>query len=183
MNAVLLTLLATLGGTDGAGYVVADGPVSYGEAAYAPADGGCATCGGHGKAWRHRPHGGWFGMMPQTCYNPTLGCYDGNRHNHRYPAFHGTYYRRPYNYRNVFDYPWHADLHEPTSHFAYNVHEQAAATIVVPPPAAVEATPAPVPVPVPVPVPDTMGQRDDSSTQPKSKTRSASFSKFGKFGK
>ena len=39
----------------------------------------------------------------------------------RYPAFHGTYYRRPYNYRNVFDYPWHADLHEPTSHFSYNV--------------------------------------------------------------
>ncbi len=39
----------------------------------------------------------------------------------RYPAFHGTYYRRPYNYRNYFDYPWHAKLHEPTSLFTFNV--------------------------------------------------------------
>jgi hypothetical protein len=60
--------------------------------------------------------------MPQTCYSPRYGCYPGNnRHLHRYPAFHGSYYRRPYNYRNVLDYPWHAELHEPTSLFSYNV--------------------------------------------------------------
>ena len=60
--------------------------------------------------------------MPQTCYNPLNGCYPGeNRHTDRYPAFHGTYYRRPYNYRNLYDYPWHAEQHEPTSMFSYHV--------------------------------------------------------------
>lgn len=38
----------------------------------------------------------------------------------RYPAFHGTFYRDAYNYRNYFDYPWHAEMHEPTSQFSYN---------------------------------------------------------------
>jgi hypothetical protein len=62
------------------------------------------------------------GGMPQTCYSPRYGCYPGNgRCIHRYPAFHGVYYRRPYNYRNLFDYPWHAQLHEPTSMFSYHV--------------------------------------------------------------
>jgi hypothetical protein len=62
------------------------------------------------------------GGMPQTCYAPRYGCYPGNgRCTHRYPAFHGQYYRRPYNYRNLFDYPWHAQLHEPTSMFSYHV--------------------------------------------------------------
>jgi len=62
------------------------------------------------------------GGMPQTCYSPRYGCYPGNaRCIHRYPAFHGVYYRRPYNYRNLFDYPWHAELHEPTSLFSYHV--------------------------------------------------------------
>ncbi|MCO6456961.1 MAG: hypothetical protein J5I93_16805 [Pirellulaceae bacterium] len=71
-------------------------------------------------------------MMPQTCYAPRHGCYySGDRHMHRYPAFHGTFYRRPYNYRNVFDYPWHAELHEPTSLFSYGVETAAAATPVV----------------------------------------------------
>lgn len=61
------------------------------------------------------------GPMPQTCYAPRYGCYPGNeRHMHRYPAFHGYYYRRPYNYRHLFEYPWHAEMHEPTSLFAYN---------------------------------------------------------------
>lgn len=63
-------------------------------------------------------------MMPQTCYQPRYGCYySGDRHMHRYPAFHGHYYRRPYNYRHLFEYPWHAQLHEPTSLFSYNVNE------------------------------------------------------------
>jgi hypothetical protein len=65
---------------------------------------------------------GVFGPMPQSCYQPTYGCYNGqSRYMNRYPAFHGTYYRRPYNYRNYFDYPWHAGLHEPTSHFSSSV--------------------------------------------------------------
>ena len=54
------------------------------------------------------------GPMPQTCYAPRFGCYPGNnRHMHRYPAFHGYYYRQPYNYRHLFDYPWHATPHQP----------------------------------------------------------------------
>jgi len=65
---------------------------------------------------------GVFSPMPQSCYQPRYGCYSGaSRFTHRYPAFHGTFYRRPYNYRNYFDYPWHATLHEPTSHFSFNV--------------------------------------------------------------
>jgi hypothetical protein len=57
--------------------------------------------------------------MPQTCYAPRFGCYPGNnRHMHRYPAFHGYYYRKPYNYRHLFDYPWHARPHEPQGFFA-----------------------------------------------------------------
>ncbi len=56
----------------------------------------------------------WWGPMPQTCYAPRFGCYPGNnRHMNRYPAFHGSYYRRPYNYRHLFDYPWHAMPNEP----------------------------------------------------------------------
>jgi len=69
----------------------------------------------------HRPtatgHGwlvDWFGPMPQTCYQPRFGCYPGNpRTIHRYPAFHGYYYRAPYNYRHLFEYPWHAQPYEP----------------------------------------------------------------------
>ena len=164
MNAVLLTLIASLGATGGPGYVESHAAYQHGGAIYASAAGeACADCGdgdcrnghcGHG----HKPHGGWCGMMPQTCYNPTFGCYGDNRHTHRYPAFHGTYYRRPYNYRNVFDYPWHAELHEPTSHFAYNV-EESAATLGVP------VGPAPIvspqharPAEVPTPVPDAQGR-------------------------
>ena len=67
---------------------------------------------------------GKYGPEPASCYQPNYGCYPGSRFMHRYPAFHGTYYRRPYNYRNVFDYPWHAGLHEPTSHFSYNVRSK-----------------------------------------------------------
>ena len=73
----------------------------------------------HGDHPGHRAH--CWGPMPQTCYDPAYGCYPGTRSMHRYPAFHGTYYRRPYNYRQAFEYPWHADLHEPTSHFSYQV--------------------------------------------------------------
>ncbi len=99
MHAAILSLLVFAGGVDD----------------------GC--CNGECRADRQR--GRCFGAMPQTCYNPRYGCYgSNNRWMHRYPAFHGTYYRAPYNYRNVFDYPWHAGLHEPTSLFSYNVPEQ-----------------------------------------------------------
>lgn len=186
MNAVLLSLLATLGGTDGAEYTVSDATVGQGEVVYASPDSDCTARnagrrgGHHGHCGKgHAPRGGWFGMMPQTCYNPTFGCYDGNRHNHRYPAFHGTFYRRPYNYRNLFDYPWHADLHEPTSHFAYNVQEQATTTIIAP--GAHDAIP--LPPPVPVPVPDSLGRSGKAGSQQpaEGKIRSASFPKVRKF--
>ena len=78
-------------------------------------------------AERQRKH-----MMPQTCYQPRYGCYySGDRYMNRYPAFHGTYYRRPYNYRNLFEYPWHAGLHEPTSMFSYNVEEDSSPARVI----------------------------------------------------
>ena len=66
-----------------------------------------------------------FGPMPQSCYLQHYGCYPGSsRGMHRYPAFHGSFYRRPYNYRNVFDYPWQADLHEPIPLVPYDVNNQ-----------------------------------------------------------
>ncbi|WP_425616883.1 hypothetical protein NA78x_000544 [Anatilimnocola sp. NA78] len=112
MHAVLLTVLALTGG---------DGVYSDYNVAPAGHHGDCASCGGgSGHGHYKQPH--W--MMPQSCYNPKYGCYGADRHMNRYPAFHGTYYRRPYNYRNVFDYPWHAELHEPTSHFSYHVQAQ-----------------------------------------------------------
>ncbi|MDX1946958.1 MAG: hypothetical protein SFU86_16265 [Pirellulaceae bacterium] len=124
MNAILLTLL-TLGGNNG---VVGGGPAAGApmmEEGYV--EGECANC-------RRAPHyGGVFGMMPQTCYEPAFGCYWNSRHMQRYPAFHGTFYRRPYNYRNYFDYPWHAGLHEPTSHFSYHVPGEGPAEVVQPP--------------------------------------------------
>jgi hypothetical protein len=124
MNAILFTVLA-LSGADAA-------------AAYGPGHGGAGYCdpcaegqGGH----RHDKggRGGWLGPMPQTCYEPSFGCYPSTRFMHRYPAFHGTYYRAAYNYRNYFDYPWHAGLHEPTSQFSYHVPREAPPA---PPPAA-----------------------------------------------
>ena len=75
--------------------------------------------------------------MPQSCYNPSFGCYPSTRFMHRYPAFHGYYTREAYNYRHYFDYPWHAGLHEPTSMFSYGVPGEAAA----------EGAPVPVPMP------------------------------------
>lgn len=113
MHAILLTVLT----------LPAAGP-GYGE--YPPGSGEA----GHlaaGEAWGghvHGKHGGCLGPMPQSCYNPSFGCYPSTRFMHRYPAFHGNYYRQAYNYRHYFDYPWHAGLHEPTSHFSYNVPPQ-----------------------------------------------------------
>lgn len=111
-----LLLLLTLAGSVRAGEYGSGGPVFAGPTSALPEE-----IGNYGK---FSPLV-YFAPQPQTCYSPRYGCYPGNqRHIHRYPAFHGYYYRRPYNYRNVFDYPWHAGLHEPTSLFSYNVEEQ-----------------------------------------------------------
>jgi len=70
----------------------------------------------------------WFRRMPQTCYSPRFGCYPGNgRDIQRYPAFHGTFYRRAYNYRQVFEYPWHAAPHEPLGFYARSAPEEVVA--------------------------------------------------------
>lgn len=122
MNAILLTALA-IGGVNGTAIKAIDmTPQSE------VASGDCADCqaGGYGghharRGHAHALHGHCMGPMPQTCYDPAYGCYPGTRFMNRYPAFHGAYYRRPYNYRNVFDYPWHADLHEPTSFYSYQL--------------------------------------------------------------
>ena len=113
MNVILLTVLA-LGGSGGEVQIS-----SLDDGAYVE-DSGYAR--GHSHRLHHSTlHGHCWGPMPQTCYEPPYGCYAGTRWNHRYPAFHGTYYRKAYNYRNYFDYPWHAELHEPTSHWSYHV--------------------------------------------------------------
>ena len=82
----------------------------------------------------------WFsdrlGPMPQTCYNPRFGCYAGTgRTMHRYPAFHGYYYRSPYNYQHYFEYPWHASPHDPRAFFTYG-QEMGAPEMIEPMPAA-----------------------------------------------
>lgn len=122
MNALLLTVLA-VAGADGYGYAQSGGAAaweSYGEGDY------CDACGEGGGRHRHGCHGcGKNGAlcwsMPQSCYNPSFGCYPSTRFMHRYPAFHNYYTREAYNYRQYFDYPWHAGLHEPTSMFSSHV--------------------------------------------------------------
>jgi hypothetical protein len=126
MNAILLTMLA-LGGADAAAYGgglagPAAQPALLGGSAGGFA-GDCDACNGGG--YGHGHGGGCLhdccGPMPQSCYNPSFGCYPSTRFMHRYPAFHNYYYRSAYNYRHYFDYPWHAGLHEPTSMFSYHV--------------------------------------------------------------
>lgn len=135
MHAILLTVLAL-----GAGA----GEYQVQQAAYGCESCQSGHCGGHARAEKP-PRAGFFGAMPQTCYEPHFGCYDGDRHMHRYPAFHGTYYRRAYNYRNYFDYPWHAEMHEPTSHFSYHTTGEPIETVapIVPRPVPEEASYAP----------------------------------------
>jgi hypothetical protein len=131
MHAILLTLV-TLGGLNGPSQTITDYDAGYDSAQPCAAceSGECAG----GKAGHVKGFGGgWLGAMPQSCYDPPYGCYPGTRFMHRYPAFHGTYYRRPYNYRNVFDYPWHAGMHEPTSQFSYHVENEEVPTPNMPP--------------------------------------------------
>lgn len=93
------------------------------------------------------------GPMPQTCYAPRYGCYPGNnRHMHRYPAFHGYYYRKPYNYRHLFEYPWHAAPHQPSAYFTYESDVvPAGATDAMPLDSQGQPTPAPKAPAKPVP--------------------------------
>ena len=132
MNAILLTVLA-LGGADA-------------SAIYGGGDHGGAYCdacddGGGGLGHHQGGRGGWLGPMPQSCYNPSFGCYPSTPYMHRYPAFHGTYYRKAYNYRNYFDYPWHAGLHEPTSMFSFHTPGEAPGEVPRPVPAAASIAP------------------------------------------
>jgi len=140
MNALLLTVLS-IAVADGYGYAQPGGAAweSYGEGDC------CDACGEEGGRHRHGCHGcGKNGAlclsMPQSCYNPSFGCYPSTRFMHRYPAFHNYHTREAYNYRHYFDYPWHAGLSEPTSMFSYHVPGEASAESVQPP--------APMPEPV-----------------------------------
>ena len=119
MHASLLTLLLATGVAQSC---------SHGEQAMASA-GGCTapTCQPGYSSAPCNPYGDWWqgclslclGPMPQTCYDPRFGCYPGSsRRMNRYPAFHGYYYRQTYNYRQLFDYPWHATPHGPQGYFA-----------------------------------------------------------------
>jgi hypothetical protein len=113
MNAILFTVLALSGADASLGY----GPAGGDAAGYCDQ---CDACGAAGHDRHHCNRGGCLGPMPQSCYNPSFGCYPSTRYMNRYPAFHNTYYRAAYNYRQYFDYPWHAGLHEPTSMFSYH---------------------------------------------------------------
>jgi len=136
MHAAILTLILTAPGAEAnsAAYkpVQQNGVI----ASSCGADcGGCDVCADHGRGHgllggRRRGRAGHCAAMPQTCYSPRYGCYPGNsRDIQRYPAFHGSYYRRAYNYRRYFEYPWHASLHEPTSYFSYNVPPQGSSVV------------------------------------------------------
>lgn len=119
MQATFIALILTVGasasnlGTDGSGDSI-----------------GCVNCSCRGESAGNNYHclgdairryyQAWFGPMPQSCYGPRYGCYGVNQRTvQRYPAFHGYYYRRPYNYRHLFDYKWHVAQHEPSSLFSY----------------------------------------------------------------
>ena len=124
MQATLLTLLLVTGAPDPAISGQRQPPVvveDCGCTAYRQSGCGCTV-----SRYRRRGDVAWgcvrncLGPMPQTCYAPRFGCYPGNnRHMHRYPAFHGYYYRQAYNYRRLFDYPWHATPHEPQGFLIY----------------------------------------------------------------
>jgi len=137
MHATLLTVLL-VAGADPVGTTTKQPPVAAAAEGYAYA----AQCGQRGYVTADCRCGAydtcnsfsaWFGPMPQTCYAPRFGCYPGNnRHMHRYPAFHGYYYRQPYNYRHLFDYPWHAAPHKPQGYSAFPCQQTAGNAIYAP---------------------------------------------------
>ena len=140
---VLLSLVLIVGAGEplpvDAGYPTA-GPAAPAACSHA-APSACRHCAPQ-PSWLYD----WCGPMPQTCYGPRYGCYPGNgRDIHRYPAFHGYYYRRPYNYRHYFDYPWHAQPHEPLGYSAYPAADWGEPTV-APLPESIQPPAAPQPV-------------------------------------
>lgn len=114
---------------------------------------GCSEDVGHAKPVR-KCLADWFGPMPQTCYQPRFGCYPGNgRDIQRYPAFHGYYYRSPYNYRHYFDYPWHAMPHEPQGYYSTAASVIENGPVPTPDPGMSPPVPTPAPMPAPAPLP------------------------------
>ena len=99
---------------------------------------------------------------------PYFTCY--SRHHNWldcYPGFHEQYYRRPYNYRVLFDYPWHEDLHGPAPPGGYNCGE-----------AWVESGPSPTPSQMPSemrsPAPPPSGEfLPESAARPRQSPRAA----------
>ena len=150
MHAALLTVLIITGAQPPAPTPADQQPTMVpGTDAYANGeDFACqGECGSVGEYSHRNCLKDWFGPMPQTCYAPRYGCYPGNnRHMNRYPAFHGNYYRKPYNYRQLFDYPWHAAPHEPMGYFLYHT-EQTGDEILAPMPGQGGMTPLPAPPP------------------------------------
>ena len=139
-----------------AAMVSSSGCNECGDAACADCSSGAAgSCVGHGcRSWWC----GWCGPMPQTCYNPRFGCYAGaGRTIQRYPAFHGHYYRSPYNYRHYYEYPWHASPHDPQAFFTYGP-EMEGQEMIVPTPQAEIGPPPSAPMPTP-PKPTTQGSQ------------------------
>jgi hypothetical protein len=63
------------------------------------------------------PDGGPDYVQPRATWvyqPPYFTCYSHHRNRlDCYPSFHEQYYRRPYNYRVLFDYPWHENLYGP----------------------------------------------------------------------
>ena len=58
--------------------------------------------------------------MCHDCCAPGLHCCPGdNRCLHSYAGFYGHNYRQAYNYRLLFDYPWHSPPHQPRCFFTY----------------------------------------------------------------
>ena len=130
MHAALLTVLVIAGANppalaDAGRSAVVPAAMASSSGCSECAGAGCADCSSGAVGYSDGYVGGswcrdWWGPMPQTCYNPRFGCYAGTgRTMPRYPAFHGYYYRKPYNYRHYYEYPWHASPHAPQAFFTY----------------------------------------------------------------
>ena len=130
MHAALLTILVVAGAHPPVQAVVGQSAAAAGSS--------------EGRSW----FSDWFGPMPQTCYDPRFGCYSGaSRRIQRYPAFHGHYYRAPYNYRHYYEYPWHASPHDPQAFFSHGTSIEGQEMIVPTP--QLEVAPPATPVPTP----------------------------------
>jgi len=156
VHAALLTVLV-IAGAEPPAYIVSEQPTVTPTAMVSSSgcsecgDAACTGCGSAivGNCGRHGVTSwcrDWCGPMPQTCYGPRYGCYAGSsRTIHRYPAYHGYYYRKPYNYRHYYEYPWHATPHNPQAFFTYRPEiEGQDITVPTPQTDGVPTAPAPV---------------------------------------